>query len=907
MRKSNKPRARLRFALKPSHACVMAALGSVAATPVGSVAAAETQQVPEVRFSDTLLMKSQGQHIDVARFARGNPVAPGEYTADIVLNGDWLGRSTVRFVSVPGSDSASLCVDAPLMTRIPLDATSLSEAGRAELAKIGADGCGSLAQIVDGASYRFDQADFRLEVTVPQAALLRQPRGYVSPELWDAGIASATLKYNANTYRSSHAGQSSDMTYAGLNMGLNVAGWHLRHTGSYVRRTGETSHYNAVSTYVQRALPALRSQITMGDVYTDGAVFDSMALRGVTVASDDRMLPESQRGYAPLIRGVAGSNAHVNVSQNGVTLYETNVPPGPFEISDLYPTGYGGDLLVTVTESDGGARSFTVPYASVSQSLREGNTRYQAVVGQIRESSIDARPMLAQATIQHGFSNLFTGYAGATATRGYAAGLVGGAFNTRMGAIAVDLTRAKARIPGVSATTGHSARVAYSNLVPATNTSIAIAAYRYSSRGFWTVRNAVHARSLVAAGKPVGDVARERSQIQVTVSQNLGESGGNLYVVGATQTYWNQPGSTTRFQMGYSDGLKLAGLRASYNLSFSRQRDGRSQRFDNQLYFGLTVPLGKSARAPTLSASTSHSTRAGTSQLVGLNGSAGEGYEFSYNLNGSRASGARHAGGNVYYRAPFATLSAGASGGSGQSQYSAGLSGALVVHAGGITPTNDLGETSALVEARGARGARVTNGTGIRIGRSGYAIVPSLTPYMLNTISIDPKGIPLDVELQSTSRQIAPRANALVAVRFATNTGRSALITPRLPDGRALPFGTPVYDDAGASVGVIAQGSHLFVRGIPESGVLTAKWGSDTQDSCSFAYRLPAEAQKDTGYARVDATCGGDALADEPARPVPLASQPAANGTGGTALPIPRTERRTPSWNVPSFLKENAQ
>ncbi len=907
MRKSNKSRARLRFALKPGHACVMAALGSVAATPVGSAVAAETLQVPEVRFSDTLLLKGRDQRIDVSRFAHGNPVAPGEYTADIVLNGDWLGRSTVRFVGVPGSDGASLCVDALLMTRIPLDAASLTEAGRAELAKIGGGGCSDLTQLAEGASYRFDQADFRLDVTVPQAVLLRQPRGYVSPDLWDAGIASATLKYNANTYRSSHSGRTNNMTYVGLNGGVNVAGWHLRHSGSYVRNGSGTGRYNAVSTYVQRDLPALRSQVTLGEVYTDGTVFDSVALRGVTVASDDRMLPDSQRGYAPLIRGVAGSNAHVNVSQNGVTLYETNVPPGPFEISDLYPTGYGGDLLVTITESDGSTRSFTVPYASVSQSLREGTTRFSVSVGQFREPLVDTRPMLAQATLQHGFSNLFTGYAGATATRGYAAGLVGGAFNTRFGAVAVDVTQAKAQIPGVSATTGHSARVTYSKLLPETDTNIAIAAYRYSSRGFWSARNAMHARSLVASGRSASDVARERSQIQLTVSQNLGEGGGSLYVVGATQNYWNQPGSMTRFQTGYSNALNLAGHGASYSLSFSRQRDGYSQKFDNQLYFGLTIPLGKSMRAPTLSASTSHGTRAGTSQLVGLTGSAGEGSEFSYSLSGSRASGARYGGANVHYRAPYASVSASASGGSGQSQYAAGLSGAFVAHAGGITPANDLGETSALVEARDAKGARVTNGTGIRIGRSGYAIVPSLTPYALNTISIDPKGIPLDVELQSTSRQIAPRANALVAVRFATTTGRSALITPRLPDGRALPFGTNVFDDNGANVGVIAQGSHLFVRGIPEAGVLTAKWGNGAQDSCSFAYRLPSRAQKDVGYTRVDATCGSDALADEPAQPVPLASRPAENGGSRMPLSMPQADRGVLSWNVPVFLKEPSQ
>lgn len=893
MRKSIKSRARLQFALKPSHACVLAALGGVAATHAGAAPAAEARPAPEVRFSDTLLLKGRGQRIDVSRFARGNPVAPGEYTADISLNGKWIGRSALRFVGAPGSDSATLCVDTPLATRIALDDAALTDAGRAELAKIRAGECGDFPLLADGASYRFDQADFRLELTVPQAALQRQPRGYVSPELWDAGIPSATLKYNFNTYRSSSFGHASNMAYLGLNGGINIAGWHLRHTGSYAWDSGSAGRYDAVSTYVQRDLPALRSQVTFGEVFTDGSIFDSVGLRGVTIATDDRMLPDSQRGYAPLIRGVANSNAHVKVSQNGNTLYETNVPPGAFEINDLYPTGYGGNLLVTITEANGSTRSFTVPYASVSQSLRKGNTRFSVALGQFREQLVDAHPNFAQATVQHGFSNLFTGYAGAIAARGYVAGLVGSAFNTQWGAFAVDFTQAKAEIPGAAATTGQSARITYSKLVPETDTSIAIAAYRYSSRGFWTARNAIYARHRTAAGRSVDSIARERSQLQLTVNQNLGTRWGSAYAIGSMQNYWNQPGSTTSLQLGYSNALKLAGQNVSYNLSFSRQRDGFSRDFSNLLYVNLTLPLGKSINAPTLSASLSRDTRGGASQLIGLTGSAGESSELSYSVTGNRTPGSVYGGGSVQYRAPHVSVSAGASGGSNQSQFSAGLSGALVAHSGGVTLANDLGETAALVEARNAKGARVTNGSGIRIDARGYAIVPSLSPYTLNTIGIDPKGISLDVELQSTSQQIAPRANALVAVRFATITGRSALITPHLPDGSALPFGTNVFDNNGANVGVIAQGSHLFVRGIPEAGVLTAKWGNGQQ--CSFAYRLPPAPHKDTGYVRVDVMCRDKAPAGAPSGAVSLASRSGANGETRTVPPTQVAESHVPA------------
>ncbi|WP_164099337.1 fimbria/pilus outer membrane usher protein, partial [Serratia marcescens] len=79
-------------------------------------------------------------------------------------------------------------------------------------------------------------------------------------------------------------------------------------------------------------------------------VFDSFQFTGLQLASDENMLPDSQRGFAPTIRGVAHSNARVSVRQHGYTIYETYVAPGAFVISDLFPTSQSGDLEITVHE-----------------------------------------------------------------------------------------------------------------------------------------------------------------------------------------------------------------------------------------------------------------------------------------------------------------------------------------------------------------------------------------------------------------------------------------------------------------------------------------------------------------------------------------------------------------------------
>lgn len=58
-------------------------------------------------------------------------------------------------------------------------------------------------------------------------------------------------------------------------------------------------HWDTQSTWLQRDVRSLKSLLRIGDTYTTGDVFDSIQFRGVQLMSDDEMLPDSQRGFAP--------------------------------------------------------------------------------------------------------------------------------------------------------------------------------------------------------------------------------------------------------------------------------------------------------------------------------------------------------------------------------------------------------------------------------------------------------------------------------------------------------------------------------------------------------------------------------------------------------------------------------
>lgn len=810
-----------------THACAAAADSSTL-----QLAQAE---VAQVEFEGGFLNNGYGS-FDVSRYERRNVVRAGVYKPDIYVDDNWVGRIELTFKSAPDTVDAQPCFDKALFERIGVDLSKLPQDVRATLDEDGA--CMRLGQAIPEASVRYDFNEQRLDLSIPQISMQRQARGYVSPDQWSEGVPVAMLGYDASVYHARISGQSGNTQgYVGINSGVNVGRWHFRHNGSFNWDDRGRRKYENVATYLQRDLTAWSSQLIVGDAYTSGDLFDSTSFRGVRMYTDDRMLPESQRGYAPVVRGVANTHAKVTIEQNGVKLYETTVAPGAFVIDDLYPTGYGGDLKVNVTEADGSVHSFSVPYAAVPLSLRPGQNRYSFTTGVVRNLQ-NTTPYFAQATWQRGLTNLLTGYGGVTFAQGYLSAMAGAVLNTSWGAIGMDVTHASTSIPRERRYSGQSYRISYAKAVPTTGTNIAIAAYRYSTNGYFALNDAMLARDQAKLDGASTSVYRQRNRASLTLSQSLGARGGSLSATASASTYWNRSGSDANFSIGYSNTFR----NVAYNVSATRQRDAWGT--SSTLYFAsLSIPLG-TTRPATVATSFSRDTRGATQAQTSLSGGLGTDNNLSYglNVNHGNASGTSqtNGGANVMYRGPIAELSGSVSASADYQQFSAGMRGALVAHGGGITLSQSLSETFAIVEAPNAEGARVTNAAGVRIDRRGYAVVPYLTPYSLNDVSIDPKGLSTDVELKETSQRVAPLAGAVPKLTFKTEYGRSALIRVRQADGSPVPFGAVVTDASGKDVGTVGQGGKLFARGLDDKGGLKVEWEANRSKSvCGLSYSLP--------------------------------------------------------------------
>ncbi len=804
-------------------------------------------------FDSSMLMGAGAGSLDVERYSRGNPVETGTYSVDLSINGTPAGRFDITFI--PGATAHQAKPELPLalLEQLGVDTDKLPAGAGAE-----AESRDLFSRIAD-ATYHYDSADQRLELSVPQVAMLNRPRGYVSPQRWDRGVNAAFVNYSVNAYQSTSQGSQSNSAYANFNAGVNLGMWRLRQRSALNWDNATGKAYQAVTNYAQRDIDALSSELTVGDVFTDGELFDSVATRGVQLSTDDRMLPYSQRSYAPVVRGVAATNARVTVRQNGFIIQETTVAPGAFEITDLNPASQSGDLEVTVTEADGQEKRFIVPFSSVSRSLREGTSRYTATVGQARNLANGSSPTVAQATYQRGLSNLVTGYAGISASEGYTSALLGGVLNSEYGAIGADITASKTDLAG-KAFTGQSARVTYNKVLQSTGTNFTLAAYRYSTDGYFGMRDALGARDqLQQTGDGNADAFRHaRSRAQLNVSQRINDSA-QLYLNASVQNYWNSPSSDKQFQSGYSHTFSWG----SAGVSSSRTQDmhGGSS---TQYMVNFSMPLG-SASAPNrahLSASATSSSDGSADLQSTLSGTRGEDQSLSYGISASsnRPGSGKNSSttsGNLQLRTSAADLSASLSKGSDFQQASLGGSGSVVVHPAGITFGQPLGDTIAIVHAPEAAGATLTNATGVKLDRSGQAVVPYLTPYRVNNLGLDPKGISDDVELQSTSQEVVPRSGSVVMARFKTVTGRALLINAHQADGKPLPFGANVYDADGRTVGVVGQGGQIFARLGSDQGTLWVGSHGKESSQCSMTYRLkprethPANAELE----RVDLPC----------------------------------------------------
>ncbi|WP_106803267.1 fimbria/pilus outer membrane usher protein [Pseudomonas sp. S5D5] len=799
---------------------------------------------PAETFNTTFLQGAQSA-VDLQQLLSANSVLPGTYRVDLYSNEVLVGRRDIDFKRNPGNGRVEACLTLDLLKQLGIDMARLQAQGKLDPQH--PQDCYALAEMIEEASVRYDSSRLRLLASIPQVAMQRGLRGYVDPQLWDDGVPAAFINYQLNSNRSAGDADTRINNNLGLRNGINLGAWRLRNESNMNGGTGRSNTFTSNRTYLQHDVTPIKGQFSAGEIFSDADLFDSVRYRGLKLASDDGMRADSERGYAPVIRGVAQTNATVEIRQNDYILYTANVAPGPFEINDIYPSGSNGDLEITVIESDGSRRVTMQAFSSLPIMVREGQVKYSLSAGTFKSNADGlATPRFISSTLAYGLTSNLSGIVGVQASEDYSALSIGAGKNTALGAFSLDATHSSSKARGQT-TQGSSVRALYAKTFAGTDTNFTLAAYRYSTEGYRTLTDHVEDMSedvRVHTG-------HSKTRTDLTINQSLGRNNafGSLYVNASDQRYWNRGGSQS-FSAGYTSNWGDL----SYNLGVTRTKQivtWGAPSSDTQLNLSISFPLGSQARAPRAFVTTSRQ-HGDTTTQAGINGYVADTSDTFYSVQAGHSDTSGSSGSvNLNSRTSMADVSLGYSQGQGYNSQNLNIAGSVVAHAGGINLGQTVSETFALAEVPGISGAKISSYSGVETGYNGYAVIPTAQPYRVNWISLDTRDLGGNVEVTNATQQLVPRRGAVVVAHYSGTTGRRVLFELFDAQHKPLSFGASLEDGNGKQLAIADPNGNALALVEQDQGTLVIKWGDQ---QCSAHYAL-APQNKALNYERQAMVC----------------------------------------------------
>lgn len=795
-----------------------------------------------------------GTRVDLSAFEKANSQAPGTYKVDIFINGEFIETSDVVFTtSTQKSNELSPCFSLDKLHGYGVRTQAIKGL------KADSNGCVDIKQIPEANS----QLNFNLQqlkLSIPQAALVATVRGYVDPKEYDNGITSLFLNYRTYGSKGFSRDKNPDNETYSLNLlpGLNIGAWRLRNYSTWNKSSNnKNDSWDTVYTYSERNIIPLKSVLTLGEKFTPSDIFDSVPFKGAQLATDESMDAESLQGYAPVVRGIAKTNAKVLIKQNGYTIYQSFVPAGAFEITDLYSTGGSGDLEVEVEEADGSKQQFVVPYASLPVLRREGSLKYSITSGLYRPSDddVDETPF-TQATASYGLplnSTLYGGFQAASKYQAITAGI--GNNLGDLGAISVDVTQAWSTLKNRDDLSGQSIRFRYSKNLSSTGTNVSIAGYRYSTSGFMTLNDTL---DTYRNSYSFNMIDRLKSRSELTISQNLPDQWGYINIGGFIEDYWNQRRKTTSANIGYSNSWK--GISYTLNYAYNQYSSKYSDKQREKLFsLNVTVPFSAFMQNAWLNYGMTTSSPGSTANTVGMTGTALEGNNLSWNVqqgydNRNYASGSA----GIDYSGTYGEIYANYDYDNSWQNINYGASGSLILHEDGLTFGQAFSDSAILVKVPGVDGARISNDVGVFTDYRGYTIVPNVALYRRNDVSLDTESMPYNAEIEVATTSVVPTRGSITRAEFSANVGLRAILTLMDPTGKKLPFGatvTHLSKSSGKSIsGIVSDNGQVYMSGLDDSGELQVQWGRNNHEQCKASYQFNSK-QVINGIAQTETMC----------------------------------------------------
>ncbi|WP_230320641.1 fimbria/pilus outer membrane usher protein [Erwinia sorbitola] len=604
-----------------------------------------------------------------------------------------------------------------------------------------------------------------LTLLFPEEAFNPQQNG-VSTSRWDDGINALFVNYrlDVDNKRAQYSWDTpgTDATLV-LENGLNVGPWRARYQNTFWREADKNhgSYSNTASLW--RSITSMRSRLNIGDGYTSSNLFNSMSYRGVSLASDEAMFPDSWRPYMPLINGYARSEAEVTIHQNGERVYRIHVPPGAFTIRDFYPTDSQGNLELTIQESDGTERTRLLPYSIMPNLVQHGMFSYELVAGRYKPyHGVELeKDRFWQSTLSWGIAPHTTLFGGVQQGESYFSHMVGMGGNMgEWGSLSSDVRTAHYSQQG-ERFSGSVGRLRYAKAFFQTETSL-------NAQLQWYPRNSQY-RSLEerlnrASLLPWGwddDTTQRTLESQVELTQNFNEDS-------SLSLSWRWLKSRSRESGSNSLTLSLSASWREVDVSlyggYDRYADYAPE---STLGINISIPFSIGSHVSHFALVSDLASRDKNTHGVNVNGSALDDFSLRYDVTAQHTehgNDALQTSLGYQYNSGELNLSMNRSG--TKRDYHGDVSGSVLLYQEGVAFGQMLGSTVALVQVPGSAGIGFYNQFGSTTSASGDLLVSYLTPWRVNRITVDSLSLPEGMGMDVSELETVPTDGAIVNLRF---------------------------------------------------------------------------------------------------------------------------------------------
>ena len=742
---------------------------------------------------------------------------PGVHRIDLTVNGRSRGKVDARF-----DHQGALCFDASLLRAAGLVGEEDSQ------------GCAAFMQRFAHSQVRLEPGTNEVVLTVPDAALVK-----IGTDLsgYSSGGAAGIVNYELFGMNNRTARGTNRSTSARTEVGFNAGDWVVRSHQLYLS-DNQSSQFQQVDAYAQRTFAGIGSVLQVGEIQLSNPVLGGAQITGVQLMSEQAL---AQRGGQAQVEGVSQGTARVEVRQAGQLIYTTIVPGGPFVVRDVPRVNQRSGLDVTVIEADGGEHSFSVSAAQAG--IDTPGNGYVVGVGQLR--------------------NAYQGDASTVASAGWT-GSLGRQTHLSVGAMLADQYRSLGTSVGHQPWTGAQVNV---DVLSAKATGEAVSGVQSRlSVGQrlgqeWTFNGSVTQQSSGYRELLDSDYRNaehhQGSRMRTQWNAGVNWSHGVLGSLNASYSQSALFDGSVSSRTGVSWAKSIKG--ASVSLTAERDLGRRgglhhedAGRGSNSVYASVSLPLGERRRLRT-SYSDANDRKRVTTQF-----SDSPSDTLSYRVGAERnlVDGRENFSAGVSVLPRYAQVNLGYSGdGAQQNSVNAGVSGGLVVHGGGITPSaTPIGDTFALVKVGDVSGVRINTSSGPAwTDGTGHAVVSRVNAYSPSSVEVATQSLPRNVDITDGARQFSAGRGAVETIDFGVQITRRVLLDVRQPSGTVFPAGTSVVDEQKLPVGQIEQDGTVFLPNATSVGRL---WISSSEmPDCELQFELPKEPDASAYYENVSAVC----------------------------------------------------